>query len=353
MEDHEKLSGGHGKTLNSERMAAARSAGMSGLAGPGDLAGPDRPMEADRLTRAGGSMGVGRPRRKGSVGGGETVSAAPNLSGAGAAKVPGAFAGAGRKKLPDLLGWLAALLAVLALFLLPAAALCGWWWPDSCLWASSPAVTLPGYEDTVWGETDDAGRAVPTQPAEPGGQAAESGVGAALLPEAGQAEAAGAARVYIGGDRIEFSDAPPLISRGRVMVPMRQVFESNYVQCRVLWLSESRQAAVFDQKGRCLLFTAGAGEYQILQKDVPAESRPLDAPAMISQGRIYLPLRALLETFSYKVEWNERSRRVDIQDGYPAWRKLLPPEEWAKELKIWEEQLKEGCLPCYIKPYLR
>ena len=320
--------------MNSERMAAARSVGMSGLAGMGDLAGPDRTMEADRLTRAGGSMGVGRPRRKGSVGGGETVSAAPNLSGAGAAKVPGAFAGAGRKKLPDLLGWLAALLAVLALFLLPAAALCSWWWPDSCLWALSPAVTLPGYEDTVWGETDDAGRAVPTQPAEPGGQAA------------------GAARVYIGGDRIEFPDAPPLISQGRVMVPMRQVFESNYVQCRVLWLAESRQAAVFDQKGRCLLFTADAGEYQILQKDVPAESRPLDAPAMISQGRIYLPLRALLETFSYKVEWNERSRRVDIQDGYPAWRKLLPPEEWAKELKIWEEQLKEGCLPCYIKPYL-
>ena len=72
------------------------------------------------------------------------MSAAPNLSGAGAAKVPGAFAGAGRKKLPDLLGWLAALLAVLALFLLPAAVLCGWWWPDSWIPYGEKRTTLAG-----------------------------------------------------------------------------------------------------------------------------------------------------------------------------------------------------------------
>ncbi|MEA4892963.1 MAG: copper amine oxidase N-terminal domain-containing protein [Peptococcaceae bacterium] len=267
------------------------------------------------------------------------------------------------------------------LFLL-AAALCTWWGNDSYLWAAAePAAegmgeegeeaefVLPGYEETVWGRTDEAGRAIPgenrREEAWESEKAAEESAEEPVEGSAGQAEkterkterekaadAADKVRIYIGGDEILFPDAIPRIVKDRVMVPLRPVFESRYVQSRVLWLPDSRQAAVFDQKGRCLLFTVDAGAYQILTKGEEEEIRKLDCPAVIRDGRFYLPLRALLETLAYKVQWNGASRRADIQDTYPGWRKLLPAQEWAAELAAWQEQMKEGCIPCYVKPYL-
>lgn len=203
---------------------------------------------------------------------------------------------------------------------------------------------LPGYEETVWGQTDREGRAV--NPREnPGEKSLEEGTERKKEDEK-------QVKVYIGGDEILFPDAPPLLMDGRVMVPLRPVLESRYVQSRVSWLGKNRQAAIFDQKDRCLLFTADADTYLIVEPSGKQTEIPLDVPAVIRQGRTYLPLRALLETFSYKVEWNGASRRVNIQDTYPSWRKLLPAAEWEAALDAWRRQEEEGCLSCIIQSYL-
>jgi hypothetical protein len=147
---------------------------------------------------------------------------------------------------------------------------------------------------------------------------------------ASAAAAAKGIRVRINGLEVEFPDQAPVIAAGRVLVPMRPVFEHIFVQCRVSWDGAGQQAKVYDQKGREVVFRPGEKDYTVIESDGARRSYPLDAPAEIRAGRILLPLRALLETFSYKVDWLGDLRLADIQDTYPGWRQLMKPEEWRR-----------------------
>ena len=54
-----------------------------------------------------------------------------------------------------------------------------------------------------------------------------------------------------------------------------------------------------------------------------------------------LPLRALMETFRYQVEWWGGELLILAYDNHPSWRVLLPPEEWQKTLE-------QDCVPCAL-----
>jgi hypothetical protein len=100
----------------------------------------------------------------------------------------------------------------------------------------------------------------------------------------------------------------------------------------VVWEEESQQAVVTDQRGWRIIFRPGESSYTVIDAAGGERIRPLDVPALMREGRVFLPLRVLLETFSYKVDWLSWDRMVDIQDTYPGWRQLIPPAEWKKAL---------------------
>ncbi len=188
---------------------------------------------------------------------------------------------------------------------------------------------LPGYENTVWGVTAADGQAV-------------SGLTPRMAEELAGARRAGQGiRVRVDGQEVDFPDRQPLLEKGRVLVPLRALLESEYVQCRVSWQEENRQAVVTDQKGRQVIFRPGESSYEVIEAGGQTGGYPLDVPAMMKEGRVYLPLRVLLETFAYKVAWLEPEQLVDIQDTYPGWRRLLPPDSW-------KQLLAEGCEPCAL-----
>ncbi|MCL1805265.1 MAG: copper amine oxidase N-terminal domain-containing protein [Clostridiales bacterium] len=187
---------------------------------------------------------------------------------------------------------------------------------------------LPGYENTKWGITAPDGSAVTDHTWEKHfemvRESAKNGI-----------------RVRINGIDVDFPDQKPLMEQGRVLVPMRPVFEHVCVQCRVSWDGEAGVATVYDQKGRQVTFKPGELSYTVTNADGSVRLYPLDVPAAVVGGRVLLPLRALLETFSYKVDWYETHQRVDIQDSFPGWRKLMKPDEWKRALE-------EECLPCSL-----
>ena len=68
-------------------------------------------------------------------------------------------------------------------------------------------------------------------------------------------------RLKINGRQIEFPDQKPVIEDGRVLVPMRPVLESAYVQCRVNWDSELGYVTILDQSGREVFVTPGLDRF--------------------------------------------------------------------------------------------
>lgn len=193
--------------------------------------------------------------------------------------------------------------------------------------AAEAGPPLPGYENTVWGVTAADGQAV-------------SGLTPQKAAEPAQERRRGI-RVRVGGQEVAFPDELPLLEKGRVLVPLRPILESEYVQCRVRWQEESLQAVVANQKGRQVIFQPGESSYRVVEEGGESGSYPLDVPALLKEGRVFLPLRVLLETFAYKVAWLESEQMVDIQDTYPGWRRLLPPAQWKKVLE-------EDCKPCSL-----
>jgi len=122
---------------------------------------------------------------------------------------------------------------------------------------------------------------------------------------------------------------------------MRPVFESVHVQCRVYWDAEAGKATVIDQRDRRTVFIPGENSYTVLYPEGITKVHSLDVPAMVIDGRVMLPLRALLENFAYKVHWNDDEQRIVVNDNRPSWRRLMKPDAWAKALE-------EDCVPCAL-----
>ena len=193
-------------------------------------------------------------------------------------------------------------------------------------WAT---LKLPGYENTVRGVTGPDGQVISGYTWE---------MYRANLLEKIKKEGI---RVKIDQNQIKFPDQKPVMIDGRVLVPMRPVFESEWVQCRVYWNEEVGEATVMDQRGRKIVFKPGEYSYRVIHPDGAVEEKPLDVPAMIIDGRVLLPTRALFGQIVFKVEWDEFEQCVYAKSIWTRWRKMLPRDEWLKSLE-------EECAPCLM-----
>lgn len=157
--------------------------------------------------------------------------------------------------------------------------------------------------------------------------------------------------VQIQSEPLDFSDQGPVIRKNRVLVPIRPVFESGYVQAKVHWDEEKQQVSIYDQRGDCVELVVGSSQGEIRYAQGNREILDLDSAPIIENGRVLLPLRALMETFEYYVVWQPSTCCVEIHDSLPAWRRLLPLAQWQEELAVWnrESTQKGECVPCLLK----
>jgi len=132
--------------------------------------------------------------------------------------------------------------------------------------------------------------------------------------------------VTINGEKVVFSDQGPVIVEGRVLVPIRGVFET--LGYNVRWDS-NEQIVTLQGGGYEVKISINKDSFNIdrlwrhgIPDDVvtvdlysePVARPSLEVPAQIINNRTLLPIRAILENLGYHVDWDENTRTVIISE---------------------------------------
>jgi len=110
--------------------------------------------------------------------------------------------------------------------------------------------------------------------------------------------------VTINSTPVNFADQPPTIVNGRTLVPVRGVFEA--LGFEAFWNEQARQVTL-TRASDTVLITIDSATF--ITNGV---SHTLDVPAQIISGRTMVPIRAVLESVGYDLEWNEATRTAII-----------------------------------------
>ncbi|MFF2017799.1 copper amine oxidase N-terminal domain-containing protein [Paenibacillus sp. NPDC058177] len=112
--------------------------------------------------------------------------------------------------------------------------------------------------------------------------------------------------VSIDSRPIYFDVAPQKLN-GRVMVPIRAIFES--LGAEVTWNNET-QTITGTKEGNNMTLHVDAGAATMGGKTVQ-----MDVPATKINGRVFVPTRFVAESFGADVKWDESNKKVTISTG--------------------------------------
>ena len=113
-------------------------------------------------------------------------------------------------------------------------------------------------------------------------------------------------RVTVNGEPVEFTRARPMMRGGRVMVPVRGVFER--LGGTVQWMPEAR-AVTGSGAGGANPFRMEVNSRRAFVNDTDTR---LDAAPRMVDGSVYVPLRFVSEALGGQVTWDNASRTVAI-----------------------------------------
>lgn len=121
--------------------------------------------------------------------------------------------------------------------------------------------------------------------------------------------------VFVRGKDVKF-DVPPVIKGGRTLIPVRAVV--NALGAKVEWDEATRTVTIIKEVANTE--TNNTAQVVIkLQIDsaiatVDGKEVQLDCAAEINNSRTIVPLRFIAETFGLKVDWDEESSTVIVED---------------------------------------
>jgi len=114
-------------------------------------------------------------------------------------------------------------------------------------------------------------------------------------------------KVQIDGNAVLFPNAQPQKIHGRVLVPMRRIFEQ--LGATVSW-DRATQAVTAEKDGKTIDLTIGRHIATVNGNEIR-----LDVPAMIVDGSTMVPIRFVSEALGAQVGWLEAERLVSIDMG--------------------------------------
>ena len=106
-------------------------------------------------------------------------------------------------------------------------------------------------------------------------------------------------------DKVLGFSQPPIIEDGRMLVPMRFLFEQ--MGADVEWNAETQTATA------ALNNTAVTFAIDDTEATVNNQSATMEVPAQLVNGKTMVPLRFLSEKLGYNVTWNEEARTAVIE----------------------------------------
>jgi len=110
--------------------------------------------------------------------------------------------------------------------------------------------------------------------------------------------------VTVNGERVNFTGQQPVIVDGRTLVPVRGVFEM--MGFEVDWEPDRQRAILISDEHVVSIYI---GYTTFVSNDV---NHGLDVPAQIINGSTMLPIRAVLESVGYSLDWDESTSTVVI-----------------------------------------
>jgi len=111
-------------------------------------------------------------------------------------------------------------------------------------------------------------------------------------------------KVTVEGQRITFANQPPVVFEGRTLVPVRGVFE--HMGFDVGWDATTRRVTLTNSQ-HAVMLTVGSNEFTN-----NGVSRTLDIPPQIINGTTMLPIRSVLESVGYQLDWDSHTSTVII-----------------------------------------
>ncbi len=106
-----------------------------------------------------------------------------------------------------------------------------------------------------------------------------------------------------------FADQRPIILEGRTMIPVRGLLEN--LGYDINWDDATKTVIIKSYMNDDeLRVTVGSN---VIYKN--GEAITIDVPATIMNGRTMIPVRAIVEAFGYKIEWNESERTVTVYES--------------------------------------
>ena len=131
-------------------------------------------------------------------------------------------------------------------------------------------------------------------------------VGFAVATQAQTTYATDGISVTINGERVAFDNQQPVLVDGRTLVPVRGVFEA--LGFEVDWISAT-QTVTLDRSDFAVRITIGSDAFT-----TNGTNHTLDVPAQTISGSTMLPIRAVLESVGYHLDWDGASQTVLIGD---------------------------------------
>lgn len=110
--------------------------------------------------------------------------------------------------------------------------------------------------------------------------------------------------VNVNGSYVDFNNSSPVIESGRVLIPLRGVFER--MGYSVEWIS-SAKTAVLENIDKSISLKAGDTTIY-----VNGSGSAMDVPARIIGGSMYIPLRAVGEASGASVNWDSETKTAYI-----------------------------------------
>jgi len=129
--------------------------------------------------------------------------------------------------------------------------------------------------------------------------------------------------VVINGEAVYFADQGPVIIDGRTLVPAGSVFV--VLGFTPTWDSETRTATLTRSDYVVVItidsatFTTNGIEFE------------LDVPAQIINDRTMLPIRAVLQTVGYELDWDSTNRTVVITSAQEEAPEPAPADDYDAE----------------------
>lgn len=136
-----------------------------------------------------------------------------------------------------------------------------------------------------------------------------------LLLQPATAQAAKAITIYVDGVQLK-TDVPPVMVQGRVMLPLRAIFEA--LDARVYWNQKSQ--TVTGIKGDTTIVLKIKSKVATIND----QTVTLDVPAQTLRGRTMVPVRFVSEALGQDVGWNSKDQIVSIKSDTPSNNSISP-----------------------------